>query len=97
MLTLICALKLPSTAAVGVTFTIPDPVPMRAVNCSPCVVDSTWFDPVETMPCDPRDAASPEVGAVGLALRLQASAKTDPPMTIDDARDKRDISTSVSR
>jgi hypothetical protein len=36
------------------------------------------------------------VGAVGFALRLQASAKTDPPMTIADARDKRDISTSVS-
>jgi len=32
-----------------------------------------------------------------LALRLQASAKTDPPMTIADARDKRHISTSVSR
>jgi hypothetical protein len=67
---------------VDVTFTIPDPIPITAVSCSPCVVDADWLDPFETIPGSPSGGEALELGAVGLSARPQARAKRETPMAI---------------
>ena len=96
MLTVIWALK-PTAAAVGVTFTIPDPEPSTAVNSSACVAEvGVRVVALEATACVPAGIEGPELGAVGLPVRLlQATTNTNPAMKTPIARDKRDMWASM--
>jgi hypothetical protein len=90
-LTLICALKLPSTAAVGVTFTIPDPIPVKAVSGWPCVVDGAWPNRFAPILWGPGVAETLRVGAVGVSAPPQAKARRETPMAIPNRTWQQDM------